>query len=228
MTGARLLMAKRGPVCWSWVPKRSGDEWPWPCFSWHERPDRAYEDMIEILRGHPLPQNYRYVIDVGQDRGRSLMWLSKIANHIVSVDIDRTIIDLSLANYRMSTRTPVRVDRLQLYPEQPVTVPEHVLIGPEERIYYETDLIKIDAGSRTLFVLESLASVIQNSYPTVFVFHDHTVDNESVNRWLTNHGYLGDDVPTTLIGLTTGQFVGYVHPTRIQDQELENEKNKKA
>ena len=225
MSETRLLQAKKTAEGWQWTPKGTA----WPCFSWRERPDRAYEQMLEILRGKPIPKEYRYIIDVGQDRGRSLMWLSKIANHIVSVDIDRTIIDLSIANYRMSTRRPVRVDRLELDPLNRVVVPEHVLIAPNERIYYETDLIKIDAGPRTLFVLESLEGVIANSLPTVFVYHDHTVDNDLVGSWLVNRGYNGDDVPSTLIGLTTGEFVGYVHPKRFQsDQELDDEKNKKA
>ena len=195
-------------------PKSNGQSgpWPWPSLSFVPRRDEAYQAMIQTFRHLDLPQEFHRIVDVGQDRGQSLMWVKRLTNQITSVDIDQTMIDLSLANYRVDCKhhavQPTVVDTYCL--------PEHSLISPDQPEFTQTDLIKIDAGARTLFVLEALDQVLANSNPTVFVYIDHLVSPWHVEQFLVDsRGY------TTVDPAQVHTFMCFVHPSRLKATTVE-------
>jgi len=166
--------------------------------------------MIETWKNLKLPPEFKRIVDIGQDRGQSLLWVKRLSNCVTGVDIDQTMIDLSLANYRIDCK-------LCKQPASDVLtycLPEHSLISPDQPEFTDTDLVKIDAGPRTLFVLEALEQVLANSKPTVFVYIDHEVSPWHLEQFLEGHGYQTMD-PAEL-----HSFWCFVHPDRLEEHTV--------
>lgn len=213
----RLL--QYSPTTRKWMIRAGGDEyvWPWPSLVTTQRRAQVYKRMQEdMMNSNPLG-NFKRVLDIGQDRGESLMWISTIADSIIGLDVDRTMIDLSLVNYRMNGRyNPTKVHGLYVPPEK-------LIIDIDLPMFQDIDLVKIDAGKNTPFILEMLDELLERNRPTVFICHDDTFNNDTVWDWmLGRYDYHTSVVGTEFISSPHGVFVAYL------SKELDDEKEEES
>jgi hypothetical protein len=150
------------------------------------RSDKFYRTMIGTMRPHAILGNFRKVLDIGQDEGESMMWLSRISEKVTGLDIDTRTIELTQANMRMSDW--YHSDRHTAF-----VLPEKSLIDIDDPVWHDVDLIKIDAGSRTLFVLEALEEVIDRNEPLFFIVHGPDVDHDQIwDHMIRRHHYFAE------------------------------------
>lgn len=150
------------------------------------RPERFYRTMNSVLRQENVLGSFKKVLDIGQDQGESLMWLTRISEKVTGLDVDTRMIDLSLTNLRMSGLYDSQ--RHQVF-----VLPEKSLIDIDDPKWNDVDLIKIDAGSRTLFVLEALEEVIDRNEPMFFIVHGPDVDHDRVwDYMIRRHQYFAE------------------------------------
>lgn len=196
-----------------WVP-RGGDGaiYPWPSLVRSQRTTRFYQNMITQIKTHRgCLGKFRKVVDIGQDRGESLMWLSTISENLLGVDIDTRMIELSLANVAMARKYDMsKIDSF--------VMPEKSLIDVDDPRWADVDLIKIDAGDKTLFVLEALIEVIERNRPMFFIVHtDSTQDQEIWDYLIKTHNYFADVVRHRVDDVyPNGALIAYVG---IQEEE---------
>jgi hypothetical protein len=164
--------------------------------------------MIEEMKQRSPIAPFRKVLDIGQDRGESMMWISTISEKIIGIDIDTRMIEVSQANLRMSGH--YCADRHSWF-----VLPEKSLVDIDDARWQDIDLVKVDAGARTLFVLEALAEVLERNHPVLFVIHNDSVANEEIWDYLIKtHGYIADVLdPDRCPHIGPGSvMIGYAHP----------------
>lgn len=171
------------------------------------RSNQFYQRLTGMMKQRQLGK-YQHVLDIGQDMGDSIMWLSSITENISGVDVDSRIIDLSRHNFRQSGQ--YRPDRHDF-----VVLPEKSLIDIDQLQWQNVDLVKIDAGARTLFVLEALVELLQRNRPQVFICHSPDLRNEDIwNFLIRDLGYFGHVIsPDTAPACPEldGTMIAYAH-----------------
>lgn len=191
-----------------WVPAGgAGSIWPWPSLCPLGHSTVFYKTLITHMLDHSPLGRFRKVLDIGQDRGESIMWISTIADTVLGLDIDSRMIDLSTANYRMSGRARPQ--------DEIFVLPEKSLVDADDPRWSDIDLIKIDAGEKTLFVLEALEEVIARNKPLIFVIHSNLENREIWDYLIRRHDYWAEVQPDNQ---PRGVTVAYAHiPGEPQD-----------
>ena len=211
----RRLM-EYSPALRKWIPRAGSDcEWPWPSLVPVPRKVKVYKEMMEKMTDHAPLNGFNHVLDIGQDRGESLIYINDVSNKITGLDVDMTMIDLSLANYRMSGR---HYDPVEVYGM--CCPPDKLIVDMSKPHFQDIDLVKIDAGHRTPFILEMLAELIQQNQPTIFICHDESFSNESIwDTMFTKYNYHSSVVSAEHISSPHGVFIAYLK--KEQDHEKE-------
>jgi hypothetical protein len=185
MLDHRHISLERVGATRKWVPRGgAGVVYPWPSLVKTARTHRFYYHMIENLKKQRgILGKFKKVLDIGQDRGDSMMWLSTISERVTGIDIDTKMIDLSLTNMRIWEQyNPLRHTAFVL--------PEKSLIDVDDPQWADVDLIKIDAGEMTLFVLEALSEVIERNRPMFFIVHNAAMKSQEIWDYLMKkHNY---------------------------------------
>lgn len=92
---------------------------------------------------------------------------------------------------------------------------EKLLVDAEQVPYTQVDVIKINAGEWSMFVVESLKEVINNSKPFVFVSLDPEICQNSIYNTLVNEcGYINE------ITNTNSEYIYMHHEATMLDTEL--------
>ena len=208
----------RGPERTAWCVVGSG----LPGLLPGTRSDKFYRSMIGQLRNHAILGSFRKVLDIGQDEGQSMLWLSKISEQVTGLDIDTRTIELSLTNLRMSG----------LYDSARHTgfvLPEKSLIDIDDPQWHDVDLIKVDAGDKTLFVLEALAEVIDRNEPLFFVVHGPDVDHDQVWDYMVRrHHYFAEVMRREQVEDLNPQACMIAYNCRKEARRRAKEKEKEA
>lgn len=214
LRNTRCVYLERNIRACRWLPRAGeGAVYPWPSLVKTQRTFRFYQNMINTIQAHSgVLGKFKKVIDIGQDRGESLMWLSTISENILGVDIDTRMIELSLTNVRMTKK----YDMNQF---DSFVLPEKSLIDIDDPRWHDVDLIKIDAGDKTLFVLEALSEVIERNRPMFFIVHSDDTDHDKIWDYLIkHHNYFADVMrcEKTQDHYPQGAMIAYVS---IQEKE---------
>jgi hypothetical protein len=157
------------------------------------------------MQQHTRLNGFQHALDIGMDRGESMIYISSVCDTITGLDTDLTMIDLGLANYRMSGRYNPALVHGHYIPE------DKLLIDVDLEYFSNIDLVKIDAGERTPQILEMLRELFLRLSPTVFICHDGSFTDQTIwDTMLTEHGYLSQVVSRDQLDCTHGVFIAYL------------------
>ena len=178
--------------------------------------------MIQHMRPHAILGSFRKVLDIGQDEGESMMWLSRISEKVTGLDIDTRTIELSMTNLRMSGQYDCNRHR-------GFVLPEKSLIDIDDPEWQDVDLIKIDAGHRTLFVIEALEEVIDRNQPLFFIVHGPDVDHDQIwNHMIGRHHYFAEIMRREQVEDLNPQACMIAYSCRKEARRRAKEKEKEA
>jgi hypothetical protein len=193
-----------------WIPY---DRKTWPSLSKVTRPGAYYSSMIAVMKQHTIDP-YQHVLDIGQDLGESIMWLSSITENVTGIDIDSRIIELSEANFRSTGLYQPERHRF-------IVLPEKSLVDADLPQWSDVDMIKIDAGERTLFVLEALVELIERNRPHLFICHSPVLNNQEIWDFVVKRmGYIGHVMaadPDRDLNTLAGTTIAYAHIGDLTD-----------
>lgn len=131
--------------------------------------------------------DYRTVIEIDLSHDGQVLWIQTLCGKYVDMKVEPIAIDLSPAHEvdRKSHKTTKEV----------VKNPQTALVNAKLAPYDTVDLIKVNAGVWTPYILETLKEVIDVNKPFMFIELDDRTDSDTIHTLLIEEfGYHSPEV----------------------------------